>query len=200
MPSYAIWIYIALQMVLVIYLFRILVRVAPLALFGRDVLPFVPTSPKVLRLIKKSGLLDNRNNIVDLGCGTGTLLVLAHSQSPKAKIKGVEIRPVLARLARFRFMWMSLYRPSYKKNRPQVRQGDMYEQDISEADVIMGFWVPEVMPRLIEKIVKEAQSGCVVMSVLFPFPKKLQSTVDQHFTTEVIQSGKHDPVFVYTKK
>lgn len=164
MPTdFFLWGLIAIQLVLLLTLTAIIIHVG-LVLFGfRQWLPYVPTSRRVLRAIVDKGTFDASHTIVDLGCGTGTMLAVLHRAYPQARLIGVEYRRHLVWLARLRF--------HFSQNRPTIIHGDMFDYPLQSVNGIIGFWISDFTPRLAKKFVNECQSGTVIVSNLFSLPE-----------------------------
>ena len=80
-----------------------------------------------------------------------------------AKAIGYELNPTL---------WLYAWVRSMGDNNVQVRLGNFWTKDISSADVVMAFLVPRTMPRLGKKADKEMKKGSMLLSYIFPIPKK----------------------------
>ncbi|MDP3971132.1 MAG: class I SAM-dependent methyltransferase [bacterium] len=186
MPNVIIWIYIVLQCVLLIALLGIIWRVLPIIFLYNRPLPFVPTQQKVVNLIIESGVLKNKKNIVDLGCGDGVLISGLRKKYKDAEFFGVEISSNLARIARLRFL--------LAKSKPKIEQGDMFMYPISDADAIVGFWIPKLMPKISEKFIKECKPGCIIVSNMFELPQD----AEKYFSKERIDHKK-EKIFIYQK-
>ena len=124
----------------------------------------VPTTPfsrnalvKDIRSLKQNceGLV-----IYDLGAGWGGLCLWLARAFPKAKIIGYEVSPFPFTVAWIRQMI------SFKKNY-RICYGDLFKQDISDADIIFAYLSPEHMTRLIPAIPK----GTIVYSQGFEVPE-----------------------------
>ena len=91
----------------------------------------------------------------DLGCGTGVILVEASKYCDH--VKGIEVEPLRWFIARLR------------ARNTEVILGDMFRQDLSDADVIFMFQYPgRINDRIARKIRSEARPGTRVISYLHP--------------------------------
>ncbi len=178
-----IWLIIAFQVLLVIAMVFLVFRLALIMIFAHAYLPFLPSSIRVKRALAKSGVLAGHKRMVDLGSGTGTLLIAMHTASPDAKIVGVERSRLLATVSRVRTAAM---RP-----RPTVITGDMFKHNVHEYDLIIGFWITALMPRLLKKFEEECAPGAVIVSKRFRLPPSEQFT-----ESSIHVQG--DKIWVYT--
>lgn len=89
--------------------------------------------------VKKDDLL------MDLGCGDGRMLVLA-AQKYGARGIGIEIDPDMVREARRNAGRNNV------SNLVQIIQADIFETDISEADILLIYLLPEMNERLVPQI------------------------------------------------
>jgi precorrin-6B methylase 2 len=91
----------------------------------------------------------------DLGCGTGEILIEAAKVCDH--VKGIEMEPVRWLIAKLR------------ARNAQVIRGNLFKQDISDADVIFLFQYPgKINSRIAEKIKAETRTGTRVVSYLHP--------------------------------
>lgn len=91
----------------------------------------------------------------DLGCGTGVILVEASKCCDH--VKGIEVEPLRWFIARLR------------ARNAEVILGDMFRQDLSDADVIFMFQYPgRINDRIARKIRSGARPGTRVISYLHP--------------------------------
>ncbi|HLD21749.1 MAG TPA: class I SAM-dependent methyltransferase [Patescibacteria group bacterium] len=125
--------------------------------FKQDV-PYVPLSRSSLRTIIRSQLLDNRHTIVDLGCGTGTILAALTKHYPDAKLIGVEKNAWVVRAAKLRCLFW--------RRKPTIMQGDMFDYSLQHVDAVVGFWVTDVMKSLLEKCAKECKKECIIIAAV----------------------------------
>ena len=94
----------------------------------------------------------------DLGCGTGEALIEASKMCDH--VHGVEIEPVRWLIARLR------------ARNAQVRLGDLFRQDISDADVVFIFqYKGRINDRIARKIQNETRSGTRVISYGYPIER-----------------------------
>jgi len=91
----------------------------------------------------------------DLGCGTGEALIEASKLSEH--VKGVEIEPVRWFIAKLR------------ARKAKVILGNLFKQDISDADVIFIFqYEGRINNRIVKKIKAETRNETRVISYLHP--------------------------------
>lgn len=174
MTEVLIWTLLGVQATLtLIAAFFIIRLILVLINFKKATLPYVPSSRRVKRMMVMSGLLTDADVIVDLGSGTGELLSIAKSRFPTTRLRGVEKRRGLVILAKLRFAFVD-------EPKPQVTVGDMFEHPIGDADAIIGFWITDLMPELLEKFEQEAKSGAIIMSNMFSLP---ESQIIEHIDT-----------------
>ncbi|MEI6221536.1 MAG: class I SAM-dependent methyltransferase [bacterium] len=155
-------------------IFTIIIFLTPLVLLasfipGLSVAPFVPTMKKdVKRMVELAEILEGEV-AYDLGCGDGRLLLEASKY--KAQIVGVEVAPLM-------YAWTKL---SLVFHRKKIRMilNDLFRVDLREADVIFFFLMPNVLPKLQEKILRECKKGCRVVSYSFPLEGWDADKVDQ---------------------
>jgi SAM-dependent methyltransferase len=161
MTTLLIWLLLLLQGICLGVAVFFLVRLILILFHWKQHLPFVPSSRRFQRAVIAGGWLKDAQTVVDLGCGTGTLLAAFQTIYPQTQFRGVEYNRFLARLARLRFRG---------RKHCTITHGDMFDADISDADVIVGFWISDFMPRLAEKFVKECTPGCLIISNTFSLP------------------------------
>lgn len=153
----------AIQIGLIVYALRILFTMIFLIIYHKKQLPFVPTVRPVVRMIVNSGAIHEGDTVIDMGCGTGTILVALARKMKSIHCFGVEQEQLLVVAARLRSLFL--------RNRVSIVAGDMFAYPIKDANVIVGFWVTELMPRIIEKIVAECRPGTRIVSHMFQLPE-----------------------------
>ena len=109
--------------------------------------------------------MENRS-ILDMGCGDGRLVTEA-SKISNTKCIGIEWKRDVTLTANIRNF--------LKRGTAIIKTGDMYKQDISDADVLFTYLLPHAMDKLEEKILKECKDSVVIVSHGFTFKNlKLQ--------------------------
>lgn len=176
MEQLTFYIYLAVHLLLILYLLIIMVRLWPLLLYAKQTLPFVPITPAAAKLLATQPELRQPHTIVDLGCGTGTLLAGVAKARPDAALFGIDIKPSLIRLA--------TWRSAFWKNRPTLTVGDMFAYDLSQVDAIVGWWVPAYTEKMLAKLKTECKSGCIIALYMFSLPE------DPEFSYHQVKQGK----------
>lgn len=180
--SWIIYCYLAILLLLCLYLVIVILRIVPLIIYVHQPLPFVPIPNRAAKELAQLPQLQSANTIVDLGCGTGTLLSALHRYHPTAQLTGVEYKASLLRWAKWRVIFW--------KKQPTLICGDMFKYDLSQVDAVVGFWIPRLTQQLVDKFVAEAKPGCVMISYLFPLPN--------HPQLLIISQGERK-IFIYQK-
>lgn len=94
--------------------------------------------------------------VYDLGCGDGRIVIQAAERGAHAV--GVDIDPQRIREAR------ENARAAGVEDRVELRQGDLFETDVSPATVVMLYLWPEVNLRLRPKLLAQLRPGARVVS------------------------------------
>lgn len=118
--------------------------------------PYVKTKRKVLELILKGANLKPKQKFIDLGCGDGVVVRTAIQQY-KVQGTGYDINPLL--IFRAKILNRLHKTPSarfYKKN--------IFNADISKADVIYMFLLPKLLVKLKSKIKNESKKKALIIS------------------------------------
>ena len=123
--------------------------------------PYVPTPEKIIREMLDFADLGGSENLYDLGAGDGRLLVLAKRKYPRMTVTGFEISPMIYLLGR-----ITLWRA---KIDAKFRCANLFTQDLSDADCIYLYLMPEAMRLLAPKFDKELKPGTKVISYAFTF-------------------------------
>ncbi len=119
--------------------------------------PWWRTSKKTARAMCNLAKVTKEDEVYDLGSGEGTALLIAAKEFG-AKGVGVEIDP-----ARF-FFSKFILKTNGLSNKVTIKRGNLFNQDISKADVIFVYLVPKTLKRLKTKFLKELKPGVRVVS------------------------------------
>ena len=133
--------------------------------------PWVPTWRRDIARLMLLLNLKSGQKLYELGCGDGRV-GLALVRGTGAELVGIElsflhwaIAQVLKRLKRMqnaRFVW-----------------GDIYRQDLSDADAVYLFLMPEFYEKLKPKLERELRPGTRVVSYVWPIEGWAPIAVDQ---------------------
>lgn len=180
--------HIIFLLLLVLAMLKIITNLSLMIFKFRYPLPYVPINRRALHAIFTSGVLEGRQQIIDLGCGTGTFIKALRKKIPHARIIGVEKDWQLYILAKLRFLFCA------KHNRPQIIYGDMFAHPLAGYDAVVGYWITDMMSPLLKKFQKECAPGTIIVSNTFCLP------VSSDFTARTIPYGKTNQFHVYVKK
>lgn len=100
-------------------------------------------------------------NLIDLGCGTGSLLRQLAKARPDCHFVGIEHAPLPWLLARLR---------SRGQANMTVRRGDFWPEPLGAYDFVYAFLSPAPMPRLWHKACAEMTAGATLVSNSFAMP------------------------------
>jgi len=117
--------------------------------------PWVPTWRRDVERCVKLAQLRSGERFYDLGCGDGRLVRTAADAGAIAIGFECSLLPyVLAKLRVGR--------------RGSVRYADLWNADLSDADVVYCFLLPKVYPKLREKLERECRPGTRVILYVWP--------------------------------
>ncbi len=120
--------------------------------------PWLPTRKKDYHRIAELTELRPDTLFYDLGSGTGGMLFYL-SRKYDANCIGIEISPVLYFYSKIKSLF-------YKK--VNIKYGDFLKYDLSKADIIYAFLLPENFEKLKKKIDTEAKNGAKLILSCWP--------------------------------
>ncbi|EKD63427.1 MAG: hypothetical protein ACD_51C00280G0010 [uncultured bacterium] len=122
--------------------------------------PFVPTPLARVRTMLKLANIKKGEKVYDLGCGDGRLVHLA-SREHGANAIGFELSP-------FIYMYAKICQPFWR-SKAKIKFKNFYSQNISDADVIVCYLMPETLKRFQTEL-KKLRKGTRVISYAFRIP------------------------------
>lgn len=140
----------------------VLLILIPCAIAGLSYAPWVPTKRKDLQRILRLSNVKKGDVFFELGSGDGRVssFIAKHSQ---ATIIGIERAFPLFLVSRFRAMFLG-----ETQKRLHFRWNDFFKVDLSDADVIFTFGMPQHLAgKLKRKLEKELKKGTRVLSYVF---------------------------------
>ena len=184
------------MLIISLFVLKYLMLIAALAILGfiafvmfsfRDIVPFVPTPKRIIRrMIELADIKDNER-IVDLGSGTGRIILLAAKKHKKNLITGIEKSLTLRLVSKF-FLF---FHPFFKK-RVQIINQDFFNLDLLPFEVIFCFLTPEGLRRLWPKFML-LKPGSRIISYMFPLENY------QGFEESIEEVTSKDTIYLYKK-
>lgn len=123
--------------------------------------PYVPSAKRVVRKMIEVANLKPRETVFDLGCGDARLLIEAEKSAP-IKAIGFELAPLVWILA--------FLRKFFTRSNAEIHFKNFFKANLAGANVIFCYLIPNVMPRLAEKIKNECRRGTRIISNTFHIP------------------------------
>lgn len=120
--------------------------------------PFVPTPMEQVRRMLKAAELKPGSIIYDLGSGDGRLVHTA-SRLYKAKAIGYELSPLV-------WAW-AIFLSLFWRSKAELRFGNFWNKNISDADVIVCYLLPPAMEALKSKLLPQLKPGTILVSHAF---------------------------------
>jgi len=127
----------------------------------RILAPYAQTPDDVAREMLKLAKAKPNELMVDLGCGDGSVLVIAASEFG-CRCIGYEIDDILVRMALSKIEELKL------NNRVKVVHDDLFNADLSKADIVFLYLTPEMLKALKKKLELELKRGARVVSHDYP--------------------------------
>ena len=148
--------------------------------------PWVPTRMKKVRKMLEMANIQPDEVVYDLGCGDGRVIVIA-ARKFKARAVGVEIDFG-------RYLWCQfLVTILGLRKKVKVIRGDLFKQDLSQADVIFCYLLQSTNNRLEDKLIDELQPTTRVVSNTFMFHSLTMTDLDADFGILVYSLGESEP-------
>ena len=149
-------------MFLLIDLFLIILLLISLSIIWPPGAPWVPAPREKIDKMLKMLKVKPNEVVYDLGSGDGRILIWA-AKKFGAKGVGVEIDPLKTFYSHFMLLLFGLNK--YAK----IIRGDFYKVDLSKANVVTLFLLPETNQKLKDKLQKELRTGSRIVSYAFKF-------------------------------
>jgi predicted RNA methylase len=136
---------------------------------GKPGINFVPTPEPVAEEMLNLARVQEGETVYDLGSGDGRILIAAAAKHG-ARAIGYEIDPKLVEQSRARIARLKL------ADRVEVREGNLFEADLSQADVVTLYLSPTMNAKLLPQF-EAMKPGARIVSHEFPIPGVRDQTV-----------------------
>lgn len=147
---------------IVLFLSPLLYLVYLIIVYSRAKVPIIITPKKYFPVIFKNVEIKPGSVIYDLGCGRGDFLFYAEKNINTKKLVGFELSPIHTLCAKLKAKAL--------KSKVKIYCKDFFKADISDADVIYLFLVKPVLIKTWEKIEKEVEKGCIIITLSDEIP------------------------------
>ncbi len=137
---------------------------------GKPDVGFVTTHERIVDRMLELAEIQPDDVVYDLGCGDGRI-VLAAAKQYGVRAVGIEIDPKLVELAR------ENVRKEKLEDKVTIRQGDIFEEDFSDATVVTMYLLPELNEKLMPKLA-ELPRGSRIVSHSFAMKGAKPETVE----------------------
>lgn len=147
-------IFIALYVLLLLYFAFTLIAIFRGA-------PPIPSLSSTVKRMMRLAEIKPGEKLIDLGSGDGRILFAAAKNG--AQCVGIEINPLL--------VWYTKLRCALSRaSSVTVHRENLWEVDLSNADIVTIYMVPIYMQKLKEKVQSEMKPGSRILAAVHPFP------------------------------
>ena len=175
-------IYLFLVLILIIYLVNIIFSF-------KKLVPYVPTPYRIIRQMIKRAEIQPADKIVDLGSGSGRIILKIARYYPNA-VTGIDNSAVLIWITKIRF-WLNQLLGLLKTQNYQIIKGDFLNFNLSAYNLVFCFLTNTAMDKLKENF-EQLPLGARIISYHFHFSS-------DKFIQERIQLGPKGKIFAYRK-
>lgn len=148
--------------------------------------PWWQTPEDITRRICTLAKVGKKTKIYDLGCGTGHAVIIAAKEFG-ATCVGIEIDTFRYLIAKF------LVQHAGVSKKVSLVRGNFFTTDMSDADVLFIYLVPNALKRLAKKLTKELKPGTILVSYTYPIPLDIYKG-----KLEIVKEDKKNKLFMYT--
>lgn len=136
---------------------------------GISAAPWLPTRKKDVERFLRFADLRPGQKMYELGCGDGRLLTAAAAAGAHAV--GFEVS--------IPFYIISKLRCLFSKKQCRVFYRNLWNADLSDADIVYFFLMTKAYPRLKEKFIKELKKGTKVITHVWPIESWTPTYIDK---------------------
>ena len=148
-------------MITVIICLVLLALLVPTLVAGRSLAPWLPSHDEDVQAALDLARAKPGETFYDLGCGEGHALLVAARRGLRAT--GVELAPLLFLAAKARIAFGRVAPGS-----AAVQYGDLFKKDISDADIIFVYGLPQALRGpFTDKVRREAKPEVRIVSCHF---------------------------------
>ncbi len=122
--------------------------------------PWWRTSDETIRRAFKLAKLNSKDVVYDLGSGDGRSLIIAAKEFGAQGV-GIEIDPLRFYLSKLLVVFSGL------SNKIEIKRGNFFNENISNATVVFLYLVPKALERLRPKLLKELEPGTKIVSIKY---------------------------------
>lgn len=157
------------------------------AVAGLSAAPWLPTLPSQRRHLLENLKLHDGQTVIDLGCGDGSMLFTVARRYPNVLCVGYDISllPLFIGWIR-KFLFFRAYRNVH------IRFGNLFKQDVSQADVIFIFLLSKCYPKLVRSLQGRVNHQARVIVEAWPLPE-----IEPR---ETLKAEQLLPVYIYSGK
>lgn len=149
--------------------------------------PYVPTQQAVLDEAFSMANFEKGDKFYDLGAGDGRVLIQAKKRFPTITAVGYECVPTVWMFGQSYVRWFG--------RKVDLRYGNFFSKDLSDADVIFTYLFPGVMKKLEKKFERELKPGTRIVSHAFLFADR---EPDEHRTVQCGRRRRNLYLYVWT--
>jgi len=123
--------------------------------------PYYPTETYRLKLLIEKGELkiDNNTKFIDVGSGDGRVVDLISQYKPKFA-HGIDINPFLTLASKLSFFIK-------RRKNTKIFNGNFFNHNFSGYNLVYAFIFTESLEKLLNKLNKEVDEGCILVSNTF---------------------------------
>ncbi|MDO8581684.1 MAG: class I SAM-dependent methyltransferase [bacterium] len=151
----------------------------------RRELPYVPTPYSIIRRMIALAAIQPNDRVVDLGSGTGRIVLEVARQYP-VSVVGVELSPMLLVASRLRQLF------TRRRGHVTWEKKDLFAYPLDGITVVFCFLITNVLKRLAPRFAV-LPKGARIVSYKFSIP------LSNDWRQEQVTFGKNDRMYIYRK-
>jgi 16S rRNA A1518/A1519 N6-dimethyltransferase RsmA/KsgA/DIM1 with predicted DNA glycosylase/AP lyase activity len=184
-----------LSYIIILILFLIiiffLIRTALIFITMLTEVPFLPSN-KVYKEAIKYLEIKSGDNVIDIGCGDGRVLIYAAKHYPQANFIGIDRNFLLITYAKMMKFFSGVQNVKFKRI-------NAHNFDIRKFNKIYLYLLPNIVEDILFEKETEIQKGCVVVSFHYNFSRKFRN-IHNTIQYPVKYKNKQENIYKWIKK